>query len=297
MPSEQDILARFRNLTTWSRGDQRAPHKPLLVLMALARLQAGQPRWKWSQLRLPLSDALADFGTPGTRLNPHYPFWRLQADRVWEVAERDTLAAHLTSSGDVQVSLLDDLDPMAGFPSDIEEVLRARADLVNQIAAMLLEAHFPPSVHEDLLDAVGFPWVVNTWSRRRDPAFRERILTLYERRCAVCGYDGRMGRSELGLEAAHIKWHSASGPDTDDNGLALCVFHHRAFDRGAVGIDADHRLLVSAHATGSHGVIDWLHRYAGAPLRPPIPGMARPRAEFIQWHRAQVFREPARQAE
>jgi len=32
-----EILRRFDRLNVWRRGDQRAPHKPLLVLLALAR--------------------------------------------------------------------------------------------------------------------------------------------------------------------------------------------------------------------------------------------------------------------
>ena len=30
-----EILTRFDDLGTWKQGDQRAPHKPLLVLYAL----------------------------------------------------------------------------------------------------------------------------------------------------------------------------------------------------------------------------------------------------------------------
>ncbi len=85
MLTEHDILDRFRALTVWSRGGQRAPHKPLLALLALARLQAGKPRWTWSELKPALGDALHDYGPPGVRANPHYPFWRLQRDGVWEV--------------------------------------------------------------------------------------------------------------------------------------------------------------------------------------------------------------------
>ena len=40
-----------------------------------------------------------------------------------------------------------------------------------------------------------------------------------------------------GWEAAHIQWHSHGGPDQVANGLALCTFHHGAFDRGAIGLD------------------------------------------------------------
>ena len=42
--SDQEILDRFSRITVWKRGGERAPHKPLLILYALARLQRGEPR-------------------------------------------------------------------------------------------------------------------------------------------------------------------------------------------------------------------------------------------------------------
>jgi Type I restriction modification DNA specificity domain len=49
--------------------------------------------------------------------------------------------------------------------------------------------------------------------RRRDPAFREKVLLACEYRCCVCVHDLRMGGHAIGLEAAHIKWFQAHGPD------------------------------------------------------------------------------------
>ena len=60
------------------------------------------------------------------------------------------------------------------------------------------------------------------------------MLTAYEWRCAVCGLDVRLGSVSIILEAAHIKWHQAGGPDEESNGLALGVLHHKAFDLGAL---------------------------------------------------------------
>jgi putative restriction endonuclease len=40
----------------------------------------------------------------------------------------------------------------------------------------------------------------------------------------------------LGLEAAHIKWFQAGGPDIEANGLAMCSLHHKLFDLGVFTI-------------------------------------------------------------
>ena len=58
------------------------------------------------------------------------------------------------------------------------------------------------------------------------------MLRAYERRCAVCELDVRIDGQSIGLEAAHIKWHSHKGPAQVRNGLALCVLHHKFFDSG-----------------------------------------------------------------
>ncbi len=62
------------------------------------------------------------------------------------------------------------------------------------------------------------------------------MLLAYQYRCGVCGHDLRLGSQTIGLEAAHIKWFQAQGPDIVPNGLALCSLHHKIFDLGAFAI-------------------------------------------------------------
>lgn len=71
--------------------------------------------------------------------------------------------------------------------------------------------------------------------RLHQASFRERVLSAYQERCALC----RLGHREL-LDASHIL------PDSDprgeplvSNGLALCKIHHAAFDRHFLGIRPD----------------------------------------------------------
>ena len=47
----------------------------------------------------------------------------------------------------------------------------------------------------------------------RDPRFRRDVLEAYDERRAVCEYNIRFGDRLLGLEAAHIRWHSNDGRD------------------------------------------------------------------------------------
>jgi putative restriction endonuclease len=139
------------------------------------------------------------------------------------------------------------------------------------------------------------PWVqVPALRRPRDPGFRATILRICEHRCAICGWDGILDDTSLAIEAAHVRWHAAGGADAADNGLCLCTFHHKAFDRGAIGLANDHRVLVSQHVRGTRGVEEWLLRYRGVVAGPPLSGEDRPSPYNLGWHRCEVFRKPAR---
>jgi putative restriction endonuclease len=152
---------------------------------------------------------------------------------------------------------------------------------------------FPRIADQTILDAVDFQWVVIA-RRRRDPQFRVEILRIYDHRCAVCGFDARLGNTDLGLEAAHIQWHPAGGPDTSNNGVALCSFHHLAFDRGALSIDERLRILVSKDVHGQNHIEQLLLAYGGKPLRMPQRGEPTPENKYLDWHRREVFWAPAR---
>ena len=171
-------------------------------------------------------------------------------------------------------------------------------------ARRLLDANFPESFHADLCAAAGLDLDAIEVSaaharvqglRRRDPAFRGHIVVAYEYRCAMCGYDGRLGYDAVGLDAAHVRWWAFDGPDTVDNGLCLCSFHHKVLDRGVLGITEDHQVAVWSHFVG-HGraAEDLVLRLVGQPLLEPQRGQPPPADGHIGWHAEQVFREPAR---
>ena len=293
----RDFLARIRRLNVWRAGGQRAPHKPLLLLLALGRLQRGADRLAlFEEIEGPLTDLLRRFGPPRKVEHPEYPFGRLRKDGLWEVPGDETLPQ--SHSGDFHKGPLKRQHVQGGLPRALHELLLGDPDLVSSAAQLLLQGHFPESLHDDIRDATGVQaeWMVReTAPLTRDPNFRTAVLRAYERRCAVCNYDLRLGDELLGLEAAHIKWHAAGGPDQVTNGLALCGFHHKAFDRGAWGLeplDAGFRILVSSDVHGQSSALQLLRDFHGAPLRPPLSGRDRPAAGHVQWHDREVFRAP-----
>jgi len=77
------------------------------------------------------------------------------------------------------------------------------------------------------------------------------VLSAYDYACAVCGFALRQGNEPVALEAAHIKWHEARGPDLVRNALSLCALHHRLFDKGAFAVSPGMRVIVAKNVTGS----------------------------------------------
>ena len=167
-------------------------------------------------------------------------------------------------------------DVSGGFTEEIAHQLRHDSDLAFEIVQNMLYAHFPGSIHDDILQAVGIDLTFKSIKRlkrlkclKRDPNFRPSVLRAYENRCAVCGFDVRLRDHPIALEAAHIRWHMSGGPDKEENGLALCVLHHKLFDRGAFTLSKYLDILVSSDAGGSAGFQEWLMRYHGQKLNLP----------------------------
>src|SRR4051812_26465133 len=154
MMSGAAILKRFDDLSIWKQGDQRAPHKPLLVLYALGRWQAGQKDVTFRQVEPDLTDLLRAFGPPRKSDHPEQPFWRLQRDGVWAVHA----PAGLETKKGADIPRITELrahDVRAEFSSDVQAALSADPTLVATIATRILEQHFPESLHPDILNAVG----------------------------------------------------------------------------------------------------------------------------------------------
>ncbi|MBD3307269.1 restriction endonuclease [candidate division KSB3 bacterium] len=288
---EKTIKDRFSKLTIWERGGERAPHKPLLILYALGQIFHDRQRLiRYEEIDEKLRRLLEDFGPDRASYHPEYPFWRLQQDQIWEVSNASSIT--VTKSGDVKKRELLEKGITGGFPESVYQALRDDPQLFQEIVQELLDSNFPSSVHEDILQSVGIDFEAAKLPKKqkRDPEFREKILRAYEYKCAVCGFDVRLGHTPIALEAAHIKWKQAGGPDIEVNGLALCVLHHKLFDRGAFTLTENLEIMISDRAHGHTGFQEWLMRFHGKKITPPQKTIYLPDQDFRGWHIKEVFK-------
>ena len=295
---ESQLIERFDRIRVWQQGDHRAVHKPLLVLLMLGKLVRGEVGARFEDIEDEFRKLLEQFGPMSAAASRQYPFWHLRTDGLWVlegplgIVDRPpgaspTLTEARTLSG--------------SFAPEVLATLRDKPALIAQIAQRIVAGHFPESLQQDVLAAVGLEGGdagadAAPDRARRDPSFRPRVLLAYEYRCCVCRHDLRLGGQVVGLEAAHIRWVQAHGPDIEPNGLALCSLHHKLFDLGVFTVlPGQFMLVVSQHVTGSDEVRARLMGYHGAGIVLPQSRTSYPAAEFLAWHQGEVFKKPQRE--
>ncbi|MGW6496859.1 phosphorothioated DNA-binding restriction endonuclease [Nonomuraea angiospora] len=290
-----DWIERVAEIRRWTRGGERAPHKPLLLLYALGHFQRhGNRPISFSVAEAELRKLLKEYGPPRDT-SPGYPFHHLTNDGLWLVDTR-----HGPGSPGPELGRLRDSQAAGRLHPDLARALSEEPGLLGRIARYLLDANFAPSLHPDLCLLAGLDLEPGEELRtppvlRRDPGFRDRVLMAYEYCCAFCSYDGWLDGAAVGLDAAHVRWWAFAGPDDLTNGLCLCAIHHKLFDKGVLGLTVDGTIAVSARFVGrSQASRDMVLSLSGRPARSPQPGLAAVEVDHISWHSRQVFRTPAR---
>ncbi|KMZ11830.1 hypothetical protein BHUM_03109 [Candidatus Burkholderia humilis] len=89
-PNSGNILRRFEKLNVWKQGDQRAPHKLSLVLLALGLFTRDIRSVRFVEYERALIDLLREFGPERRTYAPELPFLHLRSDGVWRVTLNGT---------------------------------------------------------------------------------------------------------------------------------------------------------------------------------------------------------------
>jgi putative restriction endonuclease len=295
-----DLLARLRRASV---GNVRAPHKPLLLLWLFGRFAAtGSTVAGYAEAEEPVSALINDFGPPvasssAGRQRAAMPFVHLERE-IWDL--RDGSGWEIGPDAPERGPWLAGREAVGRLRPGAEQLLADPGTLA-AAARLLLDLHFTPGLAAMICDAVGLdlavldlaasPGVAAARRSLRRPGFAEEVLRAYAYQCAMCGFDGALGRNPVGLEAAHVRWHSQDGPDVVANGLALCALHHALFDLGVLGLTAELHIRVSslyvARSDAGRRAVDDLF---GQPLLAPRPGQPVVELVHVDWHHRQVFK-------
>lgn len=303
----RDLKARIREAA--KLPGRKRPHQPILLLIALSGITQGKSRLQtYSALQAEYNKLFKTYGLPDRACHPEQPFKALRSTHIWEISGFEKLRQ---CNGTLLHGQLIKLGTTGGFTEEVYNLLLNNQGIVYEAISILLDDFFPWMLHEDILNDMNLedipddispvssnPHRFALYNRRiRDPRFSKRILRAYQHRCAVCRHRLTIGGLTFGLEAAHIRAYCYDGPNNPDNGLALCTLHHKALDIGAIGLeqsDGAFHLLVSKQARGDRDSLRTLTDYQGSRIwMPPIDSLS-PNPEYVQWHRAAIFRDPVR---
>ena len=265
----------------------------------------------YSELEKPIENLLNQFHVSRQHHAPDNPFKRLRTGGdFWELSNVEDLPAETIPN--LAVRELRRRRVAGGFNEKTVEFLVNHPTVILELARALLEKHFPESLYSEICTTVNLPYPLygdfndDTYDvelhddterdqKRRDTTFRENVLIAYQSKCAFCGSATWLRNTPVDLEAAHIKWHCQGGPNIVSNGLALCVAHHKLFDRGAMGLEHQSSSfhIVFAPALSSFGPSDELiKKLRGSSVQLPYNEKQWPDPEFVQWHWNQVFQGP-----
>ncbi len=299
-------MGRLSGLRRAQIGGQRAPHKPLLLLWLFGRFAVtGSALTPYAEAADPVSQLINDFGPPVTspaveRQRAAMPFVHLERE-LWEL--RDRSGDDIGPDTPERTRWLLDRGAVGQLRPEVT-ALFADTTILAAAARLLLDEHFTPVLSEMICAAVNLdlavlevPRIARASVRRpRAPGFAEQVLRAYAYRCAMCGFDGRLGRNPVAIEGAHVRWHSQDGPDDLANAIALCSLHHALFDCGVLGLSPDLRITVSPLYVATSQAGRAIDALAGQPLLNVRPGQPSVDVIYVNWHTIQVFKSHGHRA-
>ena len=275
------------------------PHKPLLLMAAFDLIDEGLA----TPDHIPWCQAIRDRFTARFNLvrkhndqnNPDLPFRYLAGDGFWAPLEADGVTPvcreiRVYDIGQVFARFTDGFDFLVAIPENrwkMREALVAR--YFPHHAAVLLSSFHPQSAIPDPLSqrvAEDEPEI------GRSPAFRRKILEIYDHQCAACGLRIKLPAAYdvSFIDAAHIIPFNVAPNDHPTNGLALCKNHHWAMDRFLIAPAPDHhwqvsRVLDPRRSTGEAELL----ALSGKSLLLPQDQAFHPDADGLKWRCEQLI--------
>jgi putative restriction endonuclease len=124
---------------------------------------------------------------------------------------------------------------------------------------------------------------------RRNAAFRQTILEIYDYRCAACGVRVILDQRISLVEPAHLIPFDVSRNDRPTNGMALCPNHHWAMDRYLIAPCPDTARKAGVWRVNIRRLDDRIEgqrelvALADKPVIPPADKQFYPASESLRW--------------
>jgi len=285
-----ELLEKIRSMKLHgSRHLGAALKKPLLLLLLVSRIENNrveENRFHFDDIEKKLELLIREHGGRPTRSGPRpeQPFSHLRSSPFWTLKTTRDYRPGTTA-------LISDLrhpESYGAFRPSVFRLLRSSQDARARVVDAILHEWWPETLHGDIREDLGLDRLDSRRRRQRDQQFTIDVLENFRYSCAFCGFHAVLNGQATGIDAAHVQWHSLSGPDEVENGIALCKLHHWAFDKGIIGIDDEDRICIADVFVAQQDGGLPLESLAKRPLA------VQPRNKtigerFLVWHRSNVY--------
>jgi hypothetical protein len=230
----------------------------------------------WHRLLFRAADALASNGLVPRPTQTS----RLTGKREWMLTERG----------------FDEALSISDLPATEKNSLPIKSYEVQKLVKKLLETPRPENYQP--FDRTRKLVKTTRETALRVRGFRQAVIEVYGFLCPVCGLKINSPHSLCWeVEAAHIVPHGSFGRDVLFNGIALCRFHHWAFDVGWFALLDNYKIEVSSKLSqlpsdfGRVGHYEFVRSLSknGAGIRLPKKREICPHVNSIRWHRRFIF--------
>lgn len=264
------------------------PHKPLLLLSIIEMIDNGEAtpdRIPWCQsLRQYFTDNFEIVRKHDDNNTPENPFYYLNSDGIWK-------SWTASPSGPIPLSntpRVADIGTVYGSFINGFDLIVANPIMRNNLKQAIVSRYFPQHAAQLLIRQEKPTQKASEDEEEfgRSPAFRRKILDIYDHQCSACGLRIKLnqGTNISFVDAAHLIPFSESQNDHPTNGISLCKNHHWAMDRNLIAPCSDHtwhaaNFLDPRRSSGEQELIN----LAGKPLLLPSDPAFYPSETSLEW--------------
>ncbi len=153
--TEDEIIERVRNLKRGRSRGTDAPHKPMLLLLALRLHQDGVTDIPYATVHERLGSLLREFNPSGTRPSPQFPFWFLRSDGALWAVDIPPWPRPVPSKPDwPDPREFNECGATGRLGPDVQAALRANPLFLHRMVGAILRHHIAEPLHAPLLEAL-----------------------------------------------------------------------------------------------------------------------------------------------
>lgn len=122
-------------------------------------------------------------------------------------------------------------------------------------------------------------------TRLQQNEFAKKVKELYKYKCAIC----EISNKEFLIASHIIPWSKRKDCRLDpQNGICLCVFHDRAFDRGYFYIDNQSIIRIADRVKSDHQLYKLMQNINNRKIK--FPRVFSPKLEYLEYHKNHIFK-------